>query len=98
VDQAGTVEIRGVYPNPFSEWVHAILVLKTDALVEIQVYNVAGELVYSEKNPRVAGVNLWDWNGINSSGARLASGAYVIRASSPDFAGSPSYIVVAITR
>jgi hypothetical protein len=98
VIQAGEVEIHGVYPNPFTEWVHAILVLKYDADVEIQVYNVAGEPVYSERGPRMAGVSVWDWNGRNNAGERLASGAYVIRATSPGFGGMPSYMVVAIVR
>jgi flagellar hook assembly protein FlgD len=98
VDQSGEVQIRGVYPNPFSEQVHAILVLKDDATVDIGVYNVAGEPVYNEKIPKLAGVNIWDWNGINNAGARLASGVYVIRASCPDWGGQASYLVVAIAR
>jgi flagellar hook assembly protein FlgD len=74
------------------------MVLKHDATVDIGVYNVAGEPVYSEKTPKLAGVNIWDWNGVNNSGARLASGVYVIRASCRDWGGQASYLVVAIAR
>jgi hypothetical protein len=98
VDQAGPVDIRGGYPNPFKETGHYIVVLKADGTVEFAVFNVAGEIIYIEKKPLPAGVSIWDWDGVNDARARLASGIYIIRAKDLDAAGPPVYFMTAITR
>ncbi len=98
VVQAGPVEISSPYPDPFRDTLHVVVVLKTPATIDIRVYNVAGEPVYDETLPRPAGVSVWNWNGSNLAGRRLASGVYIIRAEVPGVAGPPSFLRVVVAR
>lgn len=68
------------YPNPFRDGV-SIRIAGADKSVQlasIQVYNVKGQLVYSQKN--LLGKQI-RWDGLDSHGNKIGSGIYVVRAS-----------------
>ena len=74
------IRIHGLYPNPFVEKLKVYYVLKYDSEVKVSVFNVAGEVVYTQSlgwYPQ--GANIFEWKGVNNAGARLASGIYPLR-------------------
>ena len=75
------LEPRGVYPNPFEDQVGIGYALSQAAVVSTQVYNVAGEPVWSEQAQVPAGIHIETWSGANGSGSRCASGVYLVRVS-----------------
>jgi hypothetical protein len=69
---------HGVYPNPFIKDMKLYYVLRDESVVTMSVFNVAGEVVYRQELPGRPGTNLVKWDGVNTAGARLASGVYLI--------------------
>ncbi|MFO7659782.1 MAG: T9SS type A sorting domain-containing protein, partial [Candidatus Cloacimonadaceae bacterium] len=65
------------YPNPFADGM--TLAAKTDAPAKLNIYNVKGQLIKSEKLIPVSGVINWHWDGKNTSGKDLAAGIYLLR-------------------
>jgi flagellar hook assembly protein FlgD len=73
------IKIHAIYPNPFEDHGTIFYVLKFDSLVEITIFNVAGEIIYNrQEGPKAHGNNLFVWKGENNAGARVASGTYPI--------------------
>jgi hypothetical protein len=73
------IEIRTVYPNPFSDVGHLYFNLRKPATLTFTVYDVAGEPVLKKDIAAAAGRQALDWKGDNDAGARCASGVYVLR-------------------
>jgi hypothetical protein len=71
----------GIYPNPFSERTHIGFRLGADATVTLTVYNVAGELIVSDRIERSAGIHEWIWEGLNRLGSRCASQVCLVHVS-----------------
>jgi len=72
------------YPNPFSEITSIEYVLPAGSDVTIAVYNVRGQLVYSSsQSRRPAGVNVFQWTGVDRTGRRAPSGIYFYRVEIP---------------
>ncbi len=66
-----------IYPNPFNPTTTISYSLQTEALVEINVYNVKGQLVKQLRKETVpAGNHKVVWNGKNSAGQNCSSGLY----------------------
>jgi hypothetical protein len=76
---------RGVYdlsnyPNPFNPNTTVKFVLGAKSLTTVKVYNLRGELVATVANEIMdAGSRTVTWNGLDSNGASVASGVYVIQ-------------------
>ena len=64
-----------IYPNPFKPDEHSKVTFSVPLESEVQIYNVAGELVNSLKDDNKTGKIFW--TGINSSGQKVASGIYL---------------------
>jgi len=76
--------LRQNYPNPFSEITSIEYVLPAGSEVTIAVYNVRGQLVYSStQSRRPAGVNVFQWTGVDRTGRRAPSGIYFYRVEIP---------------
>ncbi len=69
-----------LYPNPTSGETYISMNLKKAAAVSFRIYNVAGQLVYSEENIRKpAGETLLYWNGMSSTGVSITPGCYFVK-------------------
>jgi hypothetical protein len=55
------LKIVSVYPNPFSEKFTISFMLKTSAMVEIQLYNSSGQMVFKDKMNSNDGMNQYDF-------------------------------------
>ena len=64
-----------IYPNPFKPDEYSKVTFSVPLESEVQIYNVAGELVNSLKDDNKTGKIFW--TGINSSGQKVASGIYL---------------------
>ena len=68
------------YPNPFNPETVVSYELYSDGIVELDVYNVSGQKVASLFNGSLeAGSYSAVWNGLDSSGAEVASGMYILQ-------------------
>lgn len=79
VNYSALLSNLGVYPNPFSDQVQIGFNLQLASQVKLTAFNVAGELVYTQTQTLAPGVGIWPWRGVNSYGARCASGVYILR-------------------
>jgi hypothetical protein len=67
-------------PNPFSDRTTFTYVLSVDAEVDIEIYNVAGQLVKEMRDVSGhQGYNEVIWEGKGENGEELANGAYIYR-------------------
>ncbi len=80
-------ELSQNYPNPFNPTTKISYALPQNAFVNIKVYDMLGREVKSlVNNEMLAGNHSIEWNGVDNSGNKVASGAYIYRIS----AGNPS--------
>jgi len=74
------------YPNPFNPATNISFALPVDSRVSLKIYNIAGQLVRTVVNETMpAGNHTVTWDGINSSGEKVASGIYFYRLNAGDF-------------
>lgn len=66
-----------VGPNPFRDSLFVRFGVSPGSGYKIEVFSLSGELVYSAHSSE----NPFLWSGTNESGAKVASGAYIIRVS-----------------
>ncbi len=77
---AGALGLR-TFPNPFNPTVSIVVDMNHDENVTVKVFDVEGRLVTTLWNGSLPqGANLLHWDGINSSGQRVASGVYLVKA------------------
>ena len=70
------------YPNPFDQAVRVDYSLKVPGRVKIDVYNHAGQIIRTlDEAPRPSGLHTAIWDGRDSAGRRVASGAYFMEIS-----------------
>jgi PKD repeat protein len=68
-----------IYPNPFNHEVRIPYTLPSEAVIEITVYDVAGQLVRRLVNGRVGpGAGEVGWSGIDKSGRLVSAGVYLV--------------------
>lgn len=72
------IQVRGLYPNPFSERLRVYFTLRVPAAVRCHVYDVAGEPIRVVEMAGRAGKNELVWEGDNGDGGRCASGTYLL--------------------
>ncbi len=51
---------------------------------KVNIYDEAGELVYSSDAPKGAGMNAFTWNGIKTNGEAVSSGTYTVKVDALD--------------
>jgi len=77
-----TFSVRPSYPNPFNPTTNIGFYLPTDSPVQVDVYNVKGQLVKSLlKDTLAKGEHIVQWNGDNAHGQSVGSGVYFFRVS-----------------
>jgi len=78
-----------IYPNPFNPDTHISFTLNQANSVEINIYNIKGQLV--KRYPKSyfnAGEHTLFWNGKDNQNKFVSSGIYFIRLISPEYQGS----------
>jgi hypothetical protein len=73
------------YPNPFNAGTVIPIQLSSESDWTLTVYNVAGQVVRSYMGHDGAGTRNVAWDGMDQSGAAVASGMYFYRATAKDF-------------
>ena len=51
-----------IYPNPFSEYFFIEFLANKNQLGKVNIYNIYGQLIYSQNNPIYTGVNRIEYN------------------------------------
>ena len=83
------------YPNPFNPNTTIPFTLEESARVRIAVYDVAGRRVRDLLDDRRgAGAHLARWDGRDTQGRRVPSGAYFVRLDAEGFAATQKLILV----
>jgi len=74
------ISISSVSPNPFQDNFSVTYSVQKDADITIALMNSVGQLVYSEKQNSIKGLNRFDYN----EGSNLPNGVYFVRISFND--------------
>ena len=91
----GVFALAPARPNPVLGTTEIRYQLPSSALVHIQVYNVAGQLVKTlVEGKQNAGYKSVTWNGRNDQGARVGSGVYLYRMEAGSFTATRKMVVV----
>ncbi|HTY08938.1 MAG TPA: FlgD immunoglobulin-like domain containing protein, partial [Candidatus Edwardsbacteria bacterium] len=73
-------------PNPFRYRTTIVFQLPRPASVDLQIYNIAGQLVRTlVHGPQPAGTHAASWDGRDAAGQQVSSGVYLYRLSSPQY-------------
>ncbi len=72
--------VHNLYPNPFSDNFNLVFELPDEGMVEIQLLNAQGKIIYSEKTTGAKGINSYQYN----SQVELSTGYYYLRLSFDD--------------
>ena len=77
----GTIlKLRPAYPNPFGAETRVYFDLQKESRVEVAIYDVRGRVVRRFADAHLgAGRQFVDWNGLDSTGRRVAGGVYFLR-------------------
>lgn len=70
-----------VYPNPFRNDVNISIKSGTPGETSIVVYNIKGQLIYSESVFATGEETSFNWNGLDNKGKIAPSGVYVFKVS-----------------
>ena len=70
------------YPNPFNPQTSIMISLEEDAQIDLVIYNLLGKEVMrlASNELRPAGYYNFIWNGMNSTGTKVATGVYLYHA------------------
>ncbi len=82
------------YPNPFNPKTRIALNLPSASEWNIQVFNIAGQLVKDYSGNSDAGVVEVIWNGTNSNGTQVASGIYFYKATANNFSATKKMVLM----
>ncbi|RJQ40657.1 MAG: T9SS C-terminal target domain-containing protein [Dehalococcoidia bacterium] len=89
------LQVLEVVPNPFNASVHIGLLVPTEGILQVAVYNVQGRLVKQVLNTSVAAGRVTvDWDGKDSAGQQAASGTYFCRIRATDGSQSVKLLMV----
>ncbi|HPF09103.1 MAG TPA: FlgD immunoglobulin-like domain containing protein [Candidatus Cloacimonadota bacterium] len=82
-------------PNPFRTTTNISYKLGEEAPVELQIFNIKGQLVHQQYIPaKAAGAHNIEWNGRDSRGNRCAGGVYFYKVKSGRFSAGKKMILL----
>ncbi len=94
VSETSEIELQN-YPNPFNPETTINYQLKENGSVELNVYNIKGQLVKTlVKKYQKTGDHNVVWNGTDNSGNRLASGIYFYKIKQGKFTSTKKMILM----
>ncbi len=88
------LQLLGNFPNPFNPSTEIRFTTSVAGLVDLTVYDLAGRIVWQERDDFPSGLCSINWNGKDSSGIKVSSGNYFYRISSAD--GSQSDLMTLV--
>ena len=72
------------YPNPYSSELNIIVETAFQEELHIEVTDLVGRQLFSQKFSVQKGLNSFVWNGLNASGKQIPSGIYILTVRSKD--------------
>ena len=78
-----TFEVEQNFPNPFNPKTSIPFTLPENATVNLEIFNVIGEKIYTESKEFTTGYHVIIWNGVSNQGNRVPTGVYFYRVSTP---------------
>lgn len=82
-DTPQSFKVEQNFPNPFNPETSIPFTLPKNARVNLEIYNILGEKVYSQMQEFSAGYHVIIWKGESNQGARVPTGVYFYRVSTP---------------
>ena len=84
------------YPNPFNPNTNIVYQLKERSNVSLEIFNAIGEKIMTLVNNEIQnpGIHNVTWNGLNSSGNKIASGVYIYRITANNFTQSKKMVLL----
>lgn len=72
-------DLSNCYPNPFNHSTQISFSLSDQALVDLSIFNIKGEIIKTIfKNNILSGVHRFFWDGTNDNGKIVATGVYFV--------------------
>ena len=83
-DMVDQFALMSSYPNPFNPVTTISFDLYANSNVDLSIYNMMGQKVTTLVNEfKEVGSYDVDWNGVDNTGASLASGIYMVKLTTP---------------
>lgn len=82
------------YPNPFNNETRITFELPTASLVQFEVINLLGQIVYQKEQRYSAGIHSIPWRGQDYNGKTVTSGVYYYRLIAGDFVESKKMMLL----
>ena len=88
-------ELKGSYPNPFTDLTNISYNLKTPGYTSIDIYNIRGQLVKSlVKEALKTGNYTINWNGTDNDNKHVSDGMYFLRMTAGNYTASQNLILL----
>ena len=79
-DKVGTITLQDNYPNPFSSTTNIAFNLPAPMNVKLEVLDVYGNVINTIANDNLTATqHVYNWDGRDMSGAKVANGTYIFR-------------------
>jgi len=70
--------VENPFPNPFNPIVNIDYEIPEETNLQINIYSITGELVYSQNSTQIPGFFRFTWDGNDKEGQTVSSGIYII--------------------
>ena len=95
IDLPLVTELSGNYPNPFNPSTQIKFSLKDNSRVQLQIYNIKGQLVKTLVNEELeADYYQFNWNGTDSASKHVSSGVYFYKMKAGKFVSVKKMILM----
>lgn len=79
----GPLSLARPSPNPASGQASFGFVMPAEGDARLEVLDVTGRVVWSQRNTLGAGAHAWHWDGRDTHGTRVSTGVYLVRLTTP---------------
>jgi len=86
--------LTGVYPNPSNGPTMISFKLERQATVELSLYNMSAQLIYSTKVDKPAGAHTIYWDGKSNTGIDIYSGYYILKLTAGQASSTKKLVIV----
>jgi flagellar hook assembly protein FlgD len=83
VTHAGPLALARPWPNPARGATTLGFTLPASGEAHLEVLDVTGRVVWSQRETLAAGAHAWRWDGRDANGAACSTGLYLVRLSTP---------------
>jgi hypothetical protein len=86
--------LHPAYPNPFNPFVNLSFTLPDVMNYNLNIYNVAGQLVRSYSGVGSQSLNVVTWDGKDNSGSEVSSGVYFFKLTAAGFSATEKMVMM----